>query len=187
MNSNVRGWLFDPILSEAARAAREREQEEERQFIRLHSGPVENWCTCSMCASLNHPLDNICCKSDKTVVEWLKDQNFECISKHPGFESTILNEHVLNMIRHDTLRYVTDKDKRKELLSGSAKSKRFIAYRNFVSWINSGKRLGKNNRVRLPACVVKLIRQKWPEPSGVYVGFKISDEEHMSLNPYSNI
>jgi hypothetical protein len=32
--------------------------------------------------------------------------------------------------------------------------------------------MGKGNRMVVPACVVKLVREKWPEESGEYTGHK---------------
>ncbi|KAL1481400.1 hypothetical protein MTO96_034491 [Rhipicephalus appendiculatus] len=45
---------------------------------------------------------------------------------------------------------------------------RFLAYRFFTRWI--WKRLGRHNRVVLPACVVTAIRKQFP--SADYVGFR---------------
>lgn len=48
------------------------------------------------------------------------------------------------------------------------KKYRFVAYRMFTRWI--WKKLGRNNRVVLPACVVARIRKEFPSAS--YVGFQ---------------
>jgi hypothetical protein len=185
MVGGVKGWLFDPVLSEAQKERRKQERQEEEELIRIRSGPKEDWCECKKCEPLDSPLDNLCCRNDGTVLGWLSEEVL-CITEHEGFECAVMNEHVLGMVKHDVLRYTKDKEKRQELLSKSPKSHRFLAYRNFVSWINSGRKLGKSNRVRIPACVVNTIRQRWPDPTGSYVGFRVSDEEHLDYNCYRN-
>ena len=50
------------------------------------------------------------------------------------------------------------------------RSLRLAAYRNFIYW-TMGK-LGKKNRLPVPACAVNRIRDCYPEESGIYEGFK---------------
>jgi hypothetical protein len=185
MVGGVQGWLFDPVLSEAQKERRKKERQEEDELIRCRSGPKSQWCECEICEPLDSPIDNLCCRKDETVLGWLSD-DVTCITQHEGFDCAVMNGYVLDMVRHDILRYTKDKEKKQELMSKSAKSNRFVAYRNFVSWINSGRKLGKSNRVRIPACVVHKMRQKWPEQSGNYTGFKLSDEEHLDYDFYRN-
>ena len=47
-----------------------------------------------------------------------------------------------------------------------------MAYRQFICWAYRGEKLGKGVRRILPACVVKVIRARYPEPLAQYVGFK---------------
>ncbi|KAL4105106.1 hypothetical protein QTP88_020378 [Uroleucon formosanum] len=54
------------------------------------------------------------------------------------------------------------------------KTWRFICYKQYTSWVNSWIAMGRGNRVVLPACVVQKIREEYPEPNGIYVGFKNS-------------
>lgn len=172
-NPVVSGWLFEPVMSEAQKTARENEQQEEQQFIEKRSGPPSEWCHCGKCIQMEDPLDNVCCHDDETVLNWvLGEKDCECITNHHGFPTTILNIYVLNMVRHDLLRFVKDKEKRSNLKLNTNKTHRYLAYRNFVSWINSGEQMGKNNRVRIPSCTLSEIRQKWPETEGNYIGFK---------------
>lgn len=49
------------------------------------------------------------------------------------------------------------------------KGMRHAAYRQYVLWIYG--RLQKDDRRTVPACCVKVIRDKFPSPSGHYTGF----------------
>ena len=51
------------------------------------------------------------------------------------------------------------------------KKKRFLAYGRFVQEVYGP--LGVGNRERLPICVEKFIRKKWPSEDGTYKGFII--------------
>lgn len=160
-------------MSEAQKAAREKEQQEARDFIDKRSGPPSEWCLCKKCIQMEDALDNVCCHDDETVRPWImEEEDCICITVHSGFAPTILNIHVLNMVRHDLLRFTKDVDKRSMLKSNSNKTHRYLAYRNFVSWVNSGEKRGKNNRVRIPSCTLDEIRKKWPDDKGQYVGFR---------------
>ena len=50
-------------------------------------------------------------------------------------------------------------------------------YSQYVNWVNMNIRMGRHNRMILPSCVVRAIRQKWPEPTGQYVGFMFADDQ----------
>ena len=50
------------------------------------------------------------------------------------------------------------------------RSYRYAAYRQFTWWVHN--RLGRGVRRRIPACVINKIREEFPEPDGIYVGFK---------------
>ena len=51
-----------------------------------------------------------------------------------------------------------------------AKAYRYAAYRNFTYFVHT--RLGKGVRRRIPACVIRRIREQFPAPDGMYVGYK---------------
>ena len=54
--------------------------------------------------------------------------------------------------------------------SVSTKNYRYISYRHFTWWVHN--KLKKHVRRRLPACALRVIRERFPAPDGIYVGFK---------------
>ncbi|KAL4142153.1 hypothetical protein QTP88_004670 [Uroleucon formosanum] len=66
------------------------------------------------------------------------------------------------------------KSKKKRLQSATMQNKawRYICYKRFTLWVNSWMAIGKGNRVIVPSCVVKIIREHHPEENGLYVGFQ---------------
>lgn len=49
------------------------------------------------------------------------------------------------------------------------KNYRHHAYHGYINFMFG--KLGRHCRKVIPACIVQKIREKWPEPSGQYVGF----------------
>ena len=61
---------------------------------------------------------------------------------------------------------------KKELDNGML---RHLAYKTFVSLVMCGQPLGKWRRAALPSCVVKRIREAFPDIHGQYVGFSYEE------------
>ena len=57
---------------------------------------------------------------------------------------------------------------------------RYTGYRSFLNLLEL-RGLGKENRFRLPACVVISIRNKFPSISGHYTGFKDVNVENILM------
>lgn len=170
MPTNIQANQFDPIMSAERRTQKDKERQQKEAELAKRSQPVEVWCTCGKCTSLDRAIENVCCCEDNYVQELLQNTNLNCITAHEGFEPTALNVYVLDAARTRLLYQVKDAEKRKKLTSDSNETYRFLAYSNFRYWLCSGK-LGKGHRVVTPACVVKKIREKWPSPDGKYTGF----------------
>ncbi|KAH7968552.1 hypothetical protein HPB52_009582 [Rhipicephalus sanguineus] len=117
------------------------------------------WCTCDHCVPSSNAEENVCCREIDEVVA---KGNDDCITTHVDFPSVCLNPAVL-----EAAYYAFD-----ELgvpIEGEIHKKyRFVAYRLFTKWI--WRRLGRHNRVVLPACTVERIRREFPSAS--YVGFR---------------
>ena len=54
---------------------------------------------------------------------------------------------------------------------GNHKEKRFQSYKQYVKLIFGGQ-LGNGVRIPLPYCFVQAVRNRYPAPDGIYVGFK---------------
>ena len=86
-----------------------------------------------------------------------------CITTTTAFQDVCLNTNVLEAAL-GTWHHLTDQQ-----LQISNKSYRFIAYRQFISWIYGW--LGKDVRKRIPSCVLNKIRQTFPAADDVYVPY----------------
>lgn len=115
------------------------------------------WCICSNCKNMPTLLEQKCCQQ--------VPQN--CISRLPHMDLYILNEGTLRLARriwNDLRAEVDGRD-----IGETNRQFRYAAYRNFVMWQYGI--LGPGNRVVLPSCCVTRVRNAYPDPNGVYVGF----------------
>lgn len=135
--------------------------------VSVHS---KDWCICGKCETLPEGEVSYCC-SDVGVVRDMMETENQCITEHSKFCNFILNRDALEMATygHKTISYPDkdDQDSFHQLL-------RHAAYRSFLNLLEFHG-LGKNNRYRLPACVIQSIRSKYPSISNEYVGFKESE------------
>ncbi|XP_066918291.1 uncharacterized protein [Clytia hemisphaerica] len=133
-----------------------------------------DWCKCDRCSVMTaygflEEDECICCHEIiKKADPYYATERNKCATQHPDFTKFILDESYLYMglvSLHDLFSdYLPPRDK------ATTRNYRYAAYRHFTWWANSkGK---KNVRRRLPACVLRTIRERFPAPDGVYVGFK---------------
>ena len=137
----------------------------------LDSSRLENlhWCRCRNCViGLTFTIDECkCCKECNILTEKL--EGISCITEHEEFKNLILNPTVLE------LAYITRRrhnNNYKDFTKISNKQYRFTAYYQYTAWTHYFEILGKGKRIVVPSCVVKEIRNTFPEASGKYVGFK---------------
>ena len=120
-------------------------------------GPTNNalpgWCICNICIQMPTPEENKCCR------------HRECITSYELFQNLCIDCHVLELaiIRARC-------DIRVEPLDFSMSSFRKAAYRQFILWEHGY--LGKGNRRIIPSCAVKKVREQYPAPDNVYMGFR---------------
>ena len=110
------------------------------------------WCICSRCQPMDTSTENVCCGKRN------------CITSYTHFFRICLDQQVLTVAIHQRA------DLRADPISYSPESYRKAAYRQYILWVY--KKLGRGNRRVCPSCVVMAIREWYPSPSGVYMGYK---------------
>ena len=113
---------------------------------------------------MENGFERVCCRGDAEQIIGNKFGEEQCISHTVAFRDVCLNINVLEAAI-GTWRTFTD-----EPLQISNRSYRFIAYRQYISWIFGW--LGKDIRKIIPSCVVQKIRQTFPAQDGVYIPFQ---------------
>ena len=110
------------------------------------------WCICNHCRPMEHAVENICCRQRN------------CITLSTTFDGVVLDRSVLSVaiISRSDL-FADDPDY-------SPASYRKAAYRQFIMWYHG--HLGRGNRRVVPSCVVWRVRDEYPAPDGIYLGFK---------------
>ena len=118
-------------------------------------GPTNNaspgWCICNNCIQMPTPEENKCCRCR------------ECITSYELFQNLCIDRHVLELARARCNITV-------EPLDFSMSSFCKAAYRQFILWEHGY--LGKGNTGIIPSCAVKKVREQYPTPDNVYMGFR---------------
>ena len=110
------------------------------------------WCVCGKCRNMPTPEENVCCRSRA------------CLTTIDTFETIVLNRDVLSVaIVHRADVYSEDP-------VYAPSNYRKAACRQWTLW-RCGY-LGRGNHRVIPACVVWAVRDKYPAPDGIYLGFK---------------
>ena len=112
------------------------------------------WCICSNCRVMATAEENVCCRKRS------------CLTTMGWFDSVVLNRDVLSVAIEARSDVFADDPEY------TPASYRKAAYRQFVIWQHG--HLGRSNRRVVPSCVVWCIRNKYPAPDGVYLGFRDS-------------
>jgi len=98
------------------------------------------------------PVENVCCRKR------------QCITTTDFFQSVVLDSNVLSIA------IVNRSDVYADTPDYTPASYRKAAYRQWILWQHGY--LGRANRRVIPSCVVWSVRDHYPSPIGVYLGFK---------------
>jgi hypothetical protein len=162
-------YMYEPTLSEDEIEKRRLDQIQLADDTSGRAGSL-HWCLCKNCVPMIDDLQSKCCHEDPKITT-TREEN-DCITLKDAFERTILNEDVVLLFRQEVMMYAKNTEIRNSMKEDSNATKRFLAYRTFIRWINAGHSLGLKNRVVIPSCVLHAIRETWPEEDNIYVGFK---------------
>ncbi|KAK7148186.1 hypothetical protein R3I93_012490 [Phoxinus phoxinus] len=123
-------------------------------------------------------VESICCNEWNIAMPKLQDDDdidsipsYTCLTEDPEF-SPLLSRSVLHVV-FSLPRINWRRRPKPEGPNGtlSIEQCRLVAYRVVLEWMLKGEHLGRRKRKVLPSCVVKAVRDKYPSPSGRYVGF----------------
>ncbi|XP_067653194.1 P2X purinoceptor 7-like [Haliotis asinina] len=117
-------------------------------------GDQPTWCRCGNCRPMPSAQENKCC--------WQTGSS-KCAVDGPNF-FTVISPAVLDIaMAHYNDFFVHDQERNNAAY-------RHQAYRQFT--LQRFGRLGQGNRRVVPSCVVLAIRRRYPDPTGIYTGYK---------------
>ena len=165
------GFSFEPEHSEEVVQAllsqyTQDHPEEDVDFVTDDDVPVtvDQWCSCENCVEMENDFEQVCCRTNAEQIVGNRFGVEQCISRTESFRDVCLNTNVLEAAI-GAWRSFTD-----EPLQVNNRSYRFIAYRQYISWIFGW--LGRDVRKVIPSCVVQKIRTTFPATDGIYVAFQ---------------
>jgi len=118
---------------------------------------IADWCKCGHCPDMATIAERHCCR--RTAGQCITVEQRAYMQRH------VLDKETLKLViksRNDYYGFIDE---------ANNNNFRYAAYRQYTLW--RWGRLGKHRREVIPACVVKGIRNAYPEASG-YTGFKPS-------------
>lgn len=127
---------------------------------------INEWCRCEECAAV-HSKDqhNYCCNESDAITD--VRQEMSCITKTTRFMEVVENKDILKL-----LRYTYAKGNSKYLERNlDNRQYRHLCYKFFVFLINCHSSVNMTRYI-LPSCVIKRIRELYPEFKNTYTGFK---------------
>ncbi|XP_068123636.1 uncharacterized protein [Hyperolius riggenbachi] len=126
------------------------------------------WCTCQNCVNMPTGMESVCCSEIPNVNVMMV--NLTCITQHPMFPQLCANEEwaqiFLFLTNNCNPVNPENKDRNRRL--------RKAVYRAFTGWVHGC--LSKGDRRPIPSCVVKMVRQAFPDPDSRYTGFRPSND-----------
>ena len=110
------------------------------------------WCICGQCRHMALEVENICCRQRI------------CITREEFFQCAVLDMGVLSIaiVNHSDV-FADDPEY-------TPASYRKASYRQWILWQHGY--LGRANRRVIPSCVIWAVRDRYPSPNGLYLGFK---------------
>ncbi|XP_040294285.1 P2X purinoceptor 7-like [Bufo bufo] len=130
------------------------------------------WCKCHNCSPRNSVTESVCC-CELEVLEHLVTGNLTCVSEHVEFQSRCLDQETLvTCMISQTMPY------RRAIDYNKPNCLRLAAYRQFTTWIYAY--LRKYVQIPIPSCVIRTIREKFPDPEGRYTGFRYYQDVPLS-------
>ncbi|XP_071944377.1 P2X purinoceptor 7-like [Antedon mediterranea] len=134
----------------------------------MHVRQGREWCECGNCVEEETWENRYCCQQVEKINNKNKEgpQHTGCVTTHPWFEPAILNPATLQIAYWQ---YVSQYQE--HVVEGAIERRyRYTAYRQFVRWCWGF--LGKDRRIPMPSCVMKKIRDVFPDEANNYTGFK---------------
>ncbi|OCT80254.1 hypothetical protein XELAEV_18027071mg, partial [Xenopus laevis] len=121
-------------------------------------------CLCGMCMPMTTAIESLCCYELPIIHSKIPVEEF-CITDNEEYRFECVNRDRANWNYRMSKFHIT----KFRPLAKYMRALRKIAYRAFIVWIYTF--LGLHNRRVIPACVVRDIREKFPDPKGKYTGF----------------
>ena len=129
---------------------------------------IGQWCKCDNCSLMASEIENYCCNDSGAVVEILDSDQANCIVECQKFKDFTENRNVLELLAYAGSNQKLARDKDNNVKDEGL---RYACYRSYLHMIKIYG-TGKAQRVVLPSCVVTKVRELYPDPSGLYTGFK---------------
>ncbi|XP_053556422.1 uncharacterized protein LOC128665019 [Bombina bombina] len=176
-NANIdvsNSHLWDPVVDDLSNQdnsesnADTQESNSSEDLQRLES---LTWCFCGNCKLMPTVIESFCCRENEEIMSHIPEGK-ACIcdaQKHINE----LDQGFLNRITEITRSFLPMRSQAKEAMTQRAYRK--LSYRCFSTWING--ELGPKNRKPIPSCIVNSIREHYPAPDNIYVGFHYPEDD----------
>ena len=136
----------------------------------------EDWCLCSLCTDMPTVRERLCCfdleecgiRKNEAITVYNMDLPYDCITQHPGYINNCLLWEVLE---NAWLAYKQQYGANAYTNDQLHKRYRHVAYRQLARFLYGI--VGRYVRYVLPACAIKKIRERIPNPNdnAQYIGF----------------